>query len=321
VYQLNATVVQPTCGEDNGCISFAPTPAGTYFYAWPFPTNMIVDSVCNLSPGSYEITINSANGCPKDTTIVIAESFSFNVVETITPANCVAADGAISVSAVGGTAPFTYNWSTGGSSGNTLTNLTTGNYSVTITDQNGCVVTESYTVPQVNTFSFDVLPSSSTISIGESIQLTANGAASYSWSPSSSLSCNDCAAPVANPTTNTTYTVVGTDENGCSSTVQVTISIAIECDEVFVPTIFSPNETGPEINNRLCVIGNCISQLRYSIYNRWGEMVFSTEDISICWDGTYKGKPCQTGVYAYSLVVTKTNGETIVQSGNLTLIK
>ena len=321
VYQLNATVVQPTCGEDNGCISFAPTPAGTYFYAWPFPTNMIVDSVCNLSPGSYEITINSANGCPKDTTIVIAESFSFNVVETITPANCVAADGAISVSAVGGTAPFTYNWSTGGSSGNTLTNLTTGNYSVTITDQNGCIVTESYTVPQVNTFSFDVLPSSATISVGESIQLSANGATSYSWSPSSSLSCNDCAAPVANPTTNTTYTVVGTDENGCSSTVQVTISIEIECNEVFVPTIFSPNETGPEINNRLCVIGNCISQLRYSIYNRWGEMVFSTEDISICWDGTYKGKPCQTGVYAYSLVVTKTNGETIVQSGNLTLIK
>jgi gliding motility-associated-like protein len=321
VYQLNATVVQPTCGEDNGCISFAPTPAGTYFYSWPFPTNMIVDSVCNLSPGSYDITINSADGCPIDTTIIIAESFSFNVVETITPANCVAADGAISVSAVGGTAPFTYSWSTGGSSGNTLTNLTAGIYSVTITDQNGCIVTESYTVPQVNTFSFDVLPSSATISIGESIQLTANGATSYSWSPSSSLSCNDCSAPIANPTSTTTYTVTGTDENGCTSTAQATISLAIDCDEVFVPTIFSPNGSGPEINDLLCVMGNCISQLRYSIYNRWGDLVFSTEDISICWDGTCKGKPCQTGVYAYSLVVTKTNGETIVQSGNLTLIK
>ena len=321
VYQLNAIVIQPTCGNNNGCISFAPTPAGTYFYTWPFPSNWTVDSVCDLSPGSYDITINSADGCPIDTTIIIAESFSFNVVETITPANCVAADGTISVSAVGGTAPFTYSWSTGGSSGNTLTNLTTGNYSVTITDQNGCIVTESYTVPQVNTFSFDVLPSSATISFGESIQLTANGATSYSWSPSSSLSCNDCSAPIANPTSTTTYTVTVTDENGCTSTAQATISLAIDCDEVFVPTIFSPNGSGPEINDLLCVMGNCISQLRYSIYNRWGEMVFSTEDISICWDGTCKGKPCQTGVYAYSLVVTKTNGETIVQSGNLTLIK
>jgi gliding motility-associated-like protein len=321
VYQLNAIVIQSTCGNNNGCISFAPTPAGTYFYTWPFPSNWTVDSVCDLSPGSYDITINSADGCPIDTTIVIAESFSFNVVETITPANCVAADGAISVSAVGGTAPFTYSWSTGGSSGNTLTNLTAGIYSVTITDQNGCIVTESYTVPQVNTFSFDVLPSSATISFGESIQLTANSATSYSWSPSSSLSCNDCSAPIANPTSTTTYTVTGTDENGCTSTAQATISLAIDCDEVFVPTIFSPNGSGPEINDLLCVMGNCISQLRYSIYNRWGDLVFSTEDISICWDGTYKGKSCQTGVYAYSLVVTKTNGETIVQSGNLTLIK
>jgi gliding motility-associated-like protein len=321
IYQLNAIVIQPTCGNNNGCISFAPTPAGTYFYTWPFPSNWTVDSVCDLSPGSYDITINSADGCPIDTTIIIAESFSFNVVETITPANCVAADGAISVSAVGGTAPFTYSWSTGGSSGNTLTNLTAGIYSVTITDQNGCIVTESYTVPQVNTFSFDVLPSSATISFGESIQLTANSATSYSWSPSSSLSCNDCSAPIANPTSTTTYTVTGTDENGCTSTAQATISLAIDCDEVFVPTIFSPNGSGPEINDLLCVMGNCISQLRYSIYNRWGDLVFSTEDISICWDGTYKGKSCQTGVYAYSLVVTKTNGETIVQSGNLTLIK
>jgi gliding motility-associated-like protein len=282
---------------------------------------MIVDSICDLAPGSYDITINSANGCPKDTTIVIAESFSFNVVETITPANCVAADGAISVSAVGGTTPFTYSWSTVGNSGNTLTNLSTGNYSVTITDQNGCSVTESYTVPQVNTFILDVLPSLVTINLGESVQLTASGASSYSWSPSSSLSCNDCSSPIATPSTTTTYSVTGTDENGCTSTAQATISLVIECDQVYVPTIFSPNGTGPEMNDLLCVMGNCISEVSYSVYNRWGEMVFSTEDISICWDGNYKGEPCQAGIYVYSLIVTKTNGETLVQSGNLTLIK
>jgi gliding motility-associated-like protein len=321
VYQLNATVIQPTCGENNGCISFAPTPAGTYFYSWPFPTNMIVDSICDLAQGSYDITINSANGCPKDTTIVIAESFSFNVVETITPANCLAADGAISVSAVGGTTPFTYSWSTVGNSGNTLTNLSTGNYSVTITDQNGCSVSESYTVPQVNTFILDVLPSLVTINLGESVQLTASGASSYSWSPSSSLSCNDCSSPIATPSTTTTYSVTGTDENGCTSTAQATISLVIECDQVYVPTIFSPNGTGPEMNDLLCVMGNCISEVSYSVYNRWGEMVFSTEDISICWDGNYKGEPCQAGIYVYSLIATKTNGETLVQSGNLTLIK
>ena len=72
-YRLNATVVQPSCGSNNGCISFAPAPAGTYFYSWPFPTNMVVDSVCDLAPGAYTILINSENGCPTDTTIVLAD--------------------------------------------------------------------------------------------------------------------------------------------------------------------------------------------------------------------------------------------------------
>ncbi|MFN6116535.1 MAG: SprB repeat-containing protein, partial [Flavobacteriales bacterium] len=57
-YLLNATVVQPTCGNNDGCISFAPDPAGTYFYTWPFPTNMLVDSVCGLAPGAYTILVN-----------------------------------------------------------------------------------------------------------------------------------------------------------------------------------------------------------------------------------------------------------------------
>ena len=78
-YQLNATVTQPICGNNNGCISFSPTPAGTYFYTWPFPTNMIVDSVCDLAPGSYDITINSVNGCPIDTTIVLTNSNSLTI--------------------------------------------------------------------------------------------------------------------------------------------------------------------------------------------------------------------------------------------------
>ncbi len=82
-YQLNATVVQPSCGNNNGCISFDPTPAGTYFYNWPFPTVMIVDSVCGLAPGSYDISITSIDGCSIDTTIILTNSTS---VTTLTAA-------------------------------------------------------------------------------------------------------------------------------------------------------------------------------------------------------------------------------------------
>jgi gliding motility-associated-like protein len=248
-YQLNATVVQPTCGNNNGCISFAPTPAGTYFYTWPFPTNMIVNSVCDLAPGSYDITINSVNGCPVDTTIV-------------------------------------------------LTNI--------------------------NSLLVDANPEISTINPGESIQLNVTGGVAYTWSPAASLSCSDCSDPIATPTSSSMYIVTGTDVNGCSGSDTVYVNLLsepIECADIFVPTVFSPNGEGPEVNNQLCVFGNCISEVRYEVYNRWGEAVFSTTDQSKCWDGTVRGEPVQSGVFVYSLYVKLVDGNIIEEKGNLTVFR
>jgi gliding motility-associated-like protein len=248
-YQLNATVVQPTCGNNNGCISFAPTPAGTYFYSWPFPTNMIVNSVCDLAPGSYDITINSVNGCPIDTTII-------------------------------------------------LTNI--------------------------NSLTVDANPNSAAINPGESIQLNATGGINYTWSPSASLSCSDCPDPIATPTASTIYVVTGSDANGCSGTDTVYINLLplpIECTDIFVPSVFSPNGEGPEVNEQLCIFGNCISELRYEVYNRWGEAVFSTTDPAKCWDGTFKEEPVQSGVFVYSLYVKLVDGNIIEEKGNLTIVR
>jgi gliding motility-associated-like protein len=164
-------------------------------------------------------------------------------------------------------------------------------------------------------------PTSGTIIQGESISLIASGASSYIWSPSVSLSCEDCTNPIASPTTTTTYTVTGTDISGCIGTAEVTIFVTTICGEVFVPSVFSPNGLGPTENNTLCVIGNCIAELNYSIYNRWGERVFETTDLNICWDGYHKDKPLNTGVYAYKLIATLFDGTNIEESGNLTLVR
>ncbi len=302
-YQLNATVIQPTCNNNNGCIYFDPSPAGTYFYDWPFPTIMIVDSICDLAPGSYDITINSANGCPIDTTIVLFESAIFNVVETITPATCDALDGSISLSTLGGAAPFTYNWSLGGNTTNILTNLATGNYSVAVTDLNGCTVTENYLVTQINTLDFDVFPAFSTIIQGESVQLNATGAASYTWSPASSLNCNDCPNPIAAPSENTIYTIVGESSEGCLDTTYATVTIQ-EDNFLYVPNTFTPD--GDEFNN---VFIPCVSDsfdpqsYTLFIFNRWGELIFESNDINIGWNGTYNGKLQQDGIYTWKILV------------------
>jgi gliding motility-associated-like protein len=166
-----------------------------------------------------------------------------------------------------------------------------------------------------------VIPPSATLYEGDSIQLIANGASTYSWSNFVSLSCVNCPDPFVSPKSTTTYIVTGTDENGCESSQTVTIFVQVNCSELFVPTIFSPNGEGLTVNENLCVFGNCITSLQFEVFNSWGEKVFETNDSKLCWDGNHKNKPCQSGVYVYKLIVTKTNGETFVKSGNVMLTR
>ena len=93
---------------------------------------------------------------------------------------------------------------------------------------------------------------------------------------------------------------------------------SVSTEGVFVPNVFSPNGDGT--NDILYVRGENIQHLLFRIYNRWGELVFETEDKHIGWDGTYKGKILQAGVFAYHLNAILNNGHQITKSGNITLI-
>jgi len=68
-------------------------------------------------------------------------------------------------------------------------------------------------------------------------------------------------------------------------------------------------------------MGNCISELNYAVFNRWGEKVFETTGPESCWDGTYKGQPVKSGVYAYKLYAKLFDNTVVEESGNLTLVR
>lgn len=86
-----------------------------------------------------------------------------------------------------------------------------------------------------------------------------------------------------------------------------------------VPQIFSPNGDG--LNDILYVLGYEIEELEFVVYNRWGEKVFETNDINIGWDGTFRGKKAQPGVYVYYLKADLSTSERITQSGDITLVR
>ena len=96
----------------------------------------------------------------------------------------------------------------------------------------------------------------------------------------------------------------------------------LQCKLPIVPTAFSPDGNGDVRNESLCIYGAaCIQVLQFRIYDRWGEKVFESTDPNLCWDGTYKGKELNAGVYAYYLSATLNNGTEVKLNGNITLVK
>jgi gliding motility-associated-like protein len=160
-----------------------------------------------------------------------------------------------------------------------------------------------------------------TVNQGQSVELSASGASSYQWLPTSGVSCDTCANTQAFPTSSETYIVIGTDSAGCKQSDTLRIEVDFNCKEVFIPTNFSPNGKGPQVNETFCVFSDCVEQFKLVIHNRWGECVFETEDINTCWDGTFNGQEAQSGVYAFNLYILQLNGEVVIKTGTITLVR
>jgi len=167
------------------------------------------------------------------------------------------------------------------------------------------------TIPLVSAGSND------TICAGASIKLSASNETNYIWEPAESLNNPNIANPVASPEITTTYTLFVLD-NGCLGQDEVTIVVDHDCD-LFIPNIFSPNGDGN--NDQLYVHGKGIETIHFVLFNRWGEKVFEATDKNQGWDGTFKGKPLNMGVYVYFVEGSFTNGIKIAEHGNVTLVR
>jgi gliding motility-associated-like protein len=110
---------------------------------------------------------------------------------------------------------------------------------------------------------------------------------------------------------------------GCPAVAQQEVEIercfySEDC-EVYVPGGFSPN--GDDVNDVACVYGACITAMEFTIYDRWGEVMFRTTDQAACWDGTYHGQPLDHAVFAWTLNATLLSGTELAKSGNITLVR
>jgi gliding motility-associated-like protein len=210
-----------------------------------------------------------------------------------------------------------------GSESNSFEVTESGKYTLQATSNAGCVDTDTVQIQLVSpTLSASASPS--TLILGDTAQLTAvSDATSYLWTPSEGLSCSDCPNPLVTPVDDIDidYIVFATDSFGCRISDTVTITVDIRCNEVFIPTIFSPNKKGPEANETFCVYSDCVEQFKLVIHNRWGQRIFETENINTCWDGSFNGQEAQSGVYAFNVYLRQLDGVVINKTGTITLVK
>ncbi|MBS1743238.1 MAG: gliding motility-associated C-terminal domain-containing protein, partial [Bacteroidetes bacterium] len=151
-------------------------------------------------------------------------------------------------------------------------------------------------------------------------QLTASGAIHYEWTPATYLTDPFISNPIASPYNTTQYIVIGSNQFGCKDADTVTVKVTGSKYFGFaIPNAFTPN--GDNLND--CFGVNYWGETKnfhLMVYNRWGEKVFETHNVSDCWDGTYKGNPCEIGNYVYYLT-----GETLCgkvnRKGNLVLFR
>jgi len=386
-------------GYSDGIASVSVT-GGTppYTYAWNTTPVQTSSTASGLSVGSYTITITDNLGCSASQLFTLNEPSEFQAdIITISPAACAGTPGQMTASATGGTAPYSYLWSTTPSQSSvTATGLPAGTYTVTITDNNGCSATAGaeYTVIGL---SFTQTPEncgqsngSATVSVN-----TYTGSYSITWNTGSTdpsisnlsagtytvtvtddngscvmnVNVNEIQGPIANFTMNPNpatvgeesvhfynnssggnswfwnfgdnetstfenpihlYTSVGTytvwlyisDSNNCTDSVARDIVIQ-DIFTFYVPNAFTPNNDG--INDFFMPFGLNAQPDHYkmSIYNRWGQLIFHTTTMNIPWDGRILNSDkniTKTDVYTYIIEYRDSKGYDKVVKGIVTLI-
>ncbi len=227
----SATITQPTsiavavtptaatCAGSNGSATVTPT-GGTAPYTYAWSTGGTTQTITGLVPGTYSVTVTSANGCTAIGNTVVSGPTPVTLSLTSTAATCAGNNGTATVTAAGGSSPFTYLWSNGGTT-SAISGLSGGTYNVTVTSANTCTATGSVLVAGGVPLS---LQTSTTLAgCGQSnggVTLTVSGGTTpytYLWSNGRTTQNNTGVAAG-------TFSVTVTAANGCTATTTATVN-------------------------------------------------------------------------------------------------
>ncbi len=274
-------------GQTDGSFSMAVS-GGVAPYASFWNNGDTVSVTTNLSVGNYPMTITDAAGCSATATVAITQPAVLTNTISVADVSCFGQnDGVVSATVSGGTMPYTYSWDNGQTT-SAATNLAAGNYSVAITDNNGCTSTGTAVITQPGALSAGFTASTYTldIALGSDVTFTngSSGAVTYQWNFGDGSPLDVSVNPIHSYTATGSYTVTLISSDGpCSDTT--TASIVVVNSN---PTGLNTGNYSSQVNviyengevYLLFSLSNA-TRVNISVYNLLGEEIFFEKDLQV----------------------------------------
>ncbi|AFC25421.1 T9SS type B sorting domain-containing protein [Saprospira grandis] len=316
---------------------------GTSPYSYLWSNGVVTPSLDSIAAGNYTLNVEDANGCKVDTSISLANPTEVGIGNlNITGVACVGdANGSIQLDGTGGSTllgGYTYSLdSLTFQGGNLFVGLEAGIYPLYVQDNNGCLFDTLVTVEAADPFfitSFGPALDSGEVEYvleyGDTLTLFADlndtTAASWWWTEINSGALLDSSLMMdITPYESGIYQFTAMNASGCMQDSSIVVKME-KPRNAAAPTAFTPNNDGN--NDRFFIQGDeKVEQvLVFRVYDRWGELVYEGVDLDPNdplqgWDGSFKGKPMNSGAYAWYAEVLYIDGETAVIKGAVNLLR
>ena len=284
--------------------------AGTGFNSYTWNNGATAQQTMIYTNGSYSVVGTTADGCKSADTVIVYNVYplpkvNLNQDSTI----CFGTQRILDA----GSGFSNYSWSNGNTS-QTMTVNAVGVYGVIVTDNHGCKGGDTTIITKILPAPSNFLGLDTAICGYGELQLkpltTFN---EYSWSTGN----NSSSIIIKQPGD---YWLQVKDQQGCYGKDTIVVNPKDCLQGFYMPTGFTPNSDGKNDLLRPLLFGN-VTQYQFMIYNRWGELIFSSTDKSIGWDGKYKGQPQNGGVFVWMCVYRFEGEETKRESGTCVLIR
>ncbi len=304
----------------------------------------IIDTLCEglafelkdqlyAETGVYVDSLLTYLGCDSIVTLdltIVPDTEIDATFTTSDPACDYLANGSIGISSISnGALPLELYFNDEEQIDNDFFNLLAGDYDIQFLDRFGCVLDTVLSLEAPPPFIID-LGGDLTVNLGEAVTIEPFASlpvSNYTWQPPSISECEpDCETINFTPIASSELIVIANSEGDCIAADSIYVQVE-EVREVYIPNAFSPNEDG--INDVFTIFANepNVQQIEsLQIFDRWGQLLFQQNDflpnsLNNGWNGRYKGKLVENGVYLFVAEIQFLDGETLIYTGDISLIQ